>query len=384
MKRAVVIGAGIGGLTAAVALERRGWKVTVCERAPRLEPVGSAVAIAPNALAALETLGVGAAVRDRSVMQGDAGIRRSDGRWLHRSKAEAIIERYGRPIVMLMRAELVGLLADRLAPDALRLGTAVRRADPATGRVETDAGDLDADLVVAADGINSAIRAQLFPGHPGPVYTGHTSWRIVVPRPPGPCPYGEVWGRGLVFGAAGLTDDRMYCYATAPAPAGATAPDERAELARRFAGWPDPIPRLIAAAEPETVIRTDLRCLDTPLPAYHAGRIALIGDAAHAMTPHLGQGACQAIEDAVVLAHVAATSGDLAEYTAARLPRTTAIARRSRSIGRVSTWANPVAIAVRDLALSLAGRLAPDSAVRRFDEVFTWQPPVGETAGRAA
>ncbi|GGM88757.1 monooxygenase [Thermopolyspora flexuosa] len=384
MKRAVVIGAGIGGLTAAVALERRGWKVTVCERAPRLEPVGSAVAIAPNALAALETLGVGAAVRDRSVMQGDAGIRRSDGRWLHRSKAEAIIERYGRPIVMLMRAELVGLLADRLAPDALRLGTAVRRADPATGRVETDAGDLDADLVVAADGINSAIRAQLFPGHPGPVYTGHTSWRIVVPRPPGPCPYGEVWGRGLVFGAAGLTDDRMYCYATAPAPAGATAPDERAELARRFAGWPDPIPRLIASATPETVIRTDLCCLDTPLPAYHAGRVALLGDAAHAMTPHLGQGACQAIEDAVVLAHVAATSGDLAEYTAARLPRTTAIARRSRSIGRVSTWANPVAIAVRDLALSLAGRLAPDSAVRRFDEVFTWQPPVGETAGRAA
>ena len=375
MKHAVVIGAGIGGLTAAVALERRGWRVTVCERAPRLEPVGSAVAIAPNAIAALESLGLGDAVRDRSVMQGDAGIRRADGRWLNRTRAEVIVERYGRPIVLLMRAELVGLLADRLAPDALRLGTVVRRADPATGRVETDAGDLDADLVVAADGIDSAIRAQLFPGHPGPVYTGHTSWRIVVPRPPGPCPYGEVWGRGLLSGAAGLTGDRIYCYFTAPAPEGATAPDERAELARLFAGWPDPIPRLIAAAEPETVIRTDLRCLDTPLPAYHAGRIALIGDAAHAMTPHLGQGACQAIEDAVVLAHVAATSGDLAEYTAARLPRTTAIARRSRTIGRVATWANPVAVAVRDLALSIAGRLDPATAVRQFDAVFAWRPP---------
>jgi 2-polyprenyl-6-methoxyphenol hydroxylase-like FAD-dependent oxidoreductase len=207
------------------------------------------------------------------------------------------------------------------------------------------------------------------------VYTGHTSWRIVVPRPPGPCPYGEVWGRGLLSGAAGLTGDRIYCYFTAPAPEGATAPDERAELARLFAGWPDPIPRLIAAAEPETVIRTDLRCLDTPLPAYHAGRIALIGDAAHAMTPHLGQGACQAIEDAVVLAHVAATSGDLAAYTAARLPRTTAIARRSRTIGRVATWANPVAVAVRDLALSIAGRLDPATAVRQFDAVFAWRPP---------
>jgi len=190
-----------------------------------------------------------------------------------------------------------------------------------------------------------------------------------------PSPLGELWGRGLVFGIAALARDLMYCYATAPAPEGATAPDERSELARLFAGWADPIPRLIESATPDRLIRTDLHCLGTPPPAYHRGRIALLGDAAHAMTPHLGQGACQAIEDAMVLAHVAAGSGDLAEYTAVRRPRATAIARRSRSIGRLATWSNPVAIAVRDFALATAARLAPNASAGRFDAVFGWRPP---------
>lgn len=379
MKHAVVIGAGIGGLTAAVALRLRGWRVTVCERAESLEPVGAGIAIAPNALTALDALGVGDRVRELSALQGDAGIRRTDGGWIYRTSAEALVERFGRPTVLLLRAELVRLLVDRLGADAVRTGTAVRRADPGTGRVETTAGDLDADLVVAADGIGSATRAALFPGHPGPVYTGLTSWRIIAPRPDGPCPMGELWGRGLVFGMAALAHGRMYCYATARAPAGATAPDERAELARLFAGWPDPIPRLIASASPDRVIRTDLCCLDTPLPAYHRGRIALLGDAAHAMTPHLGQGACQAIEDAMVLAHVVSAGGDpadrLPEYTAARLPRATAIARRSRRIGRLAAWSNPLAVAARDLAMSAAARLAPDAVAGQFDEVFTWRPP---------
>jgi len=379
MKHAVVIGAGIGGLTAAVALERRGWRVTVFERAARLQPVGAALAVAPNALTSLDVLGVGEGVRKLSALQGDAGFRRVNGRWIYRTSAEAAFARYGQPTVLLMRAELVDLLADRLSPGALRLGTAVRRADPDTGRVETDDGELGADLVVAADGIHSPIRAALFPEHPGPVYTGQTSWRIVVPRPDGPVPLGEVWGHGRIFGVAPLAGEMMYCYATAPAPAGATAPDEQAEMARLFAGWPAPIPRLIASATPDTVIRTDLSCLDTPLPAFHRGRIALLGDAAHAMTPFLGQGACQAIEDAMVLAHVVSEAADpsagLAGYTAARLPRATMIARRSRQVGRVATWRNPVGIAVRDLALSAGARLAPDAALARMDDVFNWRPP---------
>jgi 2-polyprenyl-6-methoxyphenol hydroxylase-like FAD-dependent oxidoreductase len=263
----------------------------------------------------------------------------------------------------------------RLAPGVLRPGTAVQGVDPGSGRVATSAGDLDADLVVAADGIQSPVRAALFPGHPGPVYAGVTSWRIVVPRPGGPCPLSETWGRGRIFGITSLADDLMYCYATAPAPPGRTAEDEKGELTRLFGHWHDPIPRLIASAGPGRVLRTDIFCLDTPPPAFHAGRVALLGDAAHAMTPNLGQGACQAIEDAVVLAHAVSEGGGLAAYSSARVARTTKIARRSRRVGRVARVSNPLAVAARTALMSAAGHLGPGLAMRQFDDVFDWRPP---------
>ncbi len=375
MPHAVVAGAGIGGLAAGVALERAGWTVTVCERAARLEPVGSGLAIAPNALRALDTLDLGADVRRLSAMRGEGGLRRPDGRWLSRTSAGAARERFGDDTVLMLRSALVDLLAARLTPDSLRLGTTVRSADPATGTVTTSAGDLDADLVVAADGVRSPLRAALFPGHPGPVYAGETTWRLVVPRPDGPFPLSETWGRGRLFGITALAGDLMYCYAAAPALSGATAGDEKAELLRLFGSWHDPIPRLIAAVEPKDVIRTDLYCLDTPPPAFHQGRVALLGDAAHAMTPNLGQGACQAIEDAVVLAHSVTKGGGLPAYSAARLARTWSVVERSRRIGRLSRWSNPVAVAAREALLRLSGLLGPNVALRQFDDIFGWRPP---------
>lgn len=155
MPEAVVIGGGIGGLTAAAALSKAGWRVTVCERAPSLEPVGAGIAIAPNALAALDTIDAGDDVRELSAIQGEAGMRRSDGRWLVRTSAEAASERFGDPTVLMLRSTLVDLIASRVPQESLRLGTTVESVDPATGRVATSAGDLTADLVVAADGIHS-------------------------------------------------------------------------------------------------------------------------------------------------------------------------------------------------------------------------------------
>jgi 2-polyprenyl-6-methoxyphenol hydroxylase-like FAD-dependent oxidoreductase len=376
MAHAVVIGAGIGGLTAAAALERDGWAVTVFEQAPSIEPVGSGLAIAPNALRALDTIGVGDEVRKLSAVQGEAGIRRPDGRWLSRTSAEEAWTRYGDPTVILLRSALVDLLSVRLSPGALRVNTRVESVDPEGGRVTTSEGDIAADLVVAADGIRSSTRKALFPGHPDPVYAGVTSWRLVAPADdtPGAVPAGETWGRGLLFGVMPLAHGQVYCYATAAAPAGERAPDEKAELIRLFGGWHRPIPALLAATGPDAVLRHDLYSMDTPLPAFHRGRVALLGDAAHAMTPHLGQGACQAIEDAVVLAHHAGHAG-LAAYTADRLERTTRIARRARAIGRLTRWRDPLAVSARDAMLLLVGRLGPNVAFRQFDDVFDWRPP---------
>ncbi|MEU7942322.1 FAD-dependent monooxygenase [Microbispora bryophytorum] len=384
MAHAVVVGAGIGGLTAALALAHKGWEVTVLERAASVEPVGAGLAVAPNALRALDVIGAGDDVRKLSAIQGRGGVRLPDGRWLARTTAEDAAARYGDPIVLLTRAALVGILAGRLPQGALRVNSRVESVDPATGRV-TVAGateTIEADLVVAADGIRSRTRSALFPGHPAPVYTGVTSWRAIVPLPgvtgaSETVPASETWGRGLVFGVMPLAGGQVYCYATAAVPAGLRAADERDELLRLFGRWHDPIPALLDAADPAAVLRHDIHSLDTPLPAFHAGRVALLGDAAHPMTPNLGQGACQAMEDAVVLAE-RVSPGDLAAglgvYSRERLARTTPIVRRSRSIGRLTRWRNPLAVALRDGAMRAAGRLGPDVASRQGDRVFAWSP----------
>ena len=191
----------------------------------------------------------------------------------------------------------------------------------------------------------------------------------------------ESWGRGTVFGVMPLSGGRVYCYAAAPAEPGARAGDELAELVRRFGTWHEPIPRLLAAARPQDVLRHDVAQLAAPLPSFHRGRVALLGDAAHPMTPNLGQGACQALEDAAVISRLAASAdpdavpGMLARYTAARLARTTDVVRWSRRAATMTTWSSPPAVAFRDALSWLTGRLAPGAALRALVPIYGWQPP---------
>ena len=386
-RRAVIVGAGIGGLIAAVALQRRGWDVTVAERAPALEPVGAGLGLGPNALHALDAIGLGDEVRRFSAIQGHGGLRRPGGGWLVRTDLGAVATRFGDPQLVALRADVVGLLAGSLPAGVLRTGVTVTGVDAGDAdrraRVATSDGDLDADLVVAADGIGSRIRATLFPDSPGPRYSGFTTWRFVAPALPegaGRAEPAETWGRGEVFGVLPLASGEVYCYASAPAPPGLRHDDEAAELKRRFGRWHDPIPELIGAISPDRVLHDDVYWIAEPLPAYHRGRVAILGDAAHAMTPHLGQGACQAIEDAVVLASMAGpgTPGaapDLAPYTVARLPRTRMVANGSYRATRLSGMTSPAAIALRNTGIRLAGRLAPALMLRQMDPLASWTPP---------
>lgn len=382
-KNAVVAGAGIGGLAAAVALRRRGWHVTVLERARTLEPVGAGLGLAPNALHALDAIGLGAGVRRLSAVQGRGGLRRPDGRWLVRTDLGALAARFGDPQLVALRADLVGLLTDALPDGALRTGVTVAGLDagdpgepgPKT-RVRTSVGELDADLVVAADGIGSLVRAVLFPDHPGPEYSGFTAWRFVAPAGgAGPVEPAETWGRGTVFGTIPLAGGQVYCYASAAGPPGVRHDDEAAELKRRFGGWHDPIPGLIGSASSAQVLHDDVYWIARPLPAYHRGRVAVLGDAAHAMTPHLGQGACQAIEDAVVLASVADPVDGLAAYTSARMPRTRMVADASYRASRLSGMTSRPVIVLRNAGVRLAGRLAPGLMIRQLDRIAGWTPP---------
>jgi len=387
-----VIGAGIGGLAAAAGLCAAGWEVTACERAASVEPVGAGLALAPNGLHALDAIGTGAALRTLAVPQ-EPGIRRGDGRWLARSTSGRMIsDRFGDPVILLPRAAVMDALAARVPAGVLSLATEVTSVEPggkAAAQVVTSAGELEADLVVAADGIGSATRTALFPGHPGLRYAGITAWRLLAGPVAGPVPMAESWGRGTVFGVMPLADGRVYCYATAPADPGARAGDELAELVRRFGTWHEPIPRLLAAAAPQDVLRHDVAELAAPLPSFHHGRVALLGDAAHPMTPNLGQGACQALEDAAVMSRLAvgtepeAVDGMLTRYTASRLPRTTDIVRWSRRAATMTTWHSPPAIALRNTVIRLTGTLAPGAAMRSLAPIYDWQPPAATKPGDA-
>ncbi|MEU2116330.1 FAD-dependent monooxygenase [Streptomyces sp. NPDC016459] len=383
-RHAVVVGAGIGGLTAAVALHRRGWHVTVCESAAEPSVTGAGIGLAPNALRALHTVGVDVTRVTGGAVPAAMGVRRSDGRWLTRIRTADLTARYGMPPIAVPRPSLAAALAAALPTAALRYGTAVTAVDDAEGRpvLRTRAGpDLPAEMVVAADGIHSPLRRAYFPAHPGPRYLGETAWRALVGAPDlGIEAMSETWGRGERFGVTPLSDGRFYLYATAVVPAGTRSADPRAELRRRFGSWHEPIPALLDRVDrlaPADVLRHDLYELAAPLPRLHHGRIAWLGDAAHAMAPNLGQGGCQAVEDAVVLAHLlpAGDRGDgsdgvpaaLAAYTAARLDRTDAVRVRARRVGRLGALGHPLAVAARDLAV----RATPNRlALRGLDDLF--------------
>jgi 2-polyprenyl-6-methoxyphenol hydroxylase-like FAD-dependent oxidoreductase len=374
--RAVVIGGGIGGLTAAVALHLRGLRVTVLERAHSLRPVGAAISLSPNALRALDVIGLGDEIRSLAAWQGDGGLRTPGGRWLSRSSAEAAAARFGGPLVLLHRATLIDLLAARLPSDAVRTDADATLADPGDdgrpARVRTPGGHLEADLVVAADGIHSTVRAALFPRHPGAVYSGFTTWRVVIPLPGVEFASHETWGRGRIWGTHPLGDGRVYAYAAAVTPAGGHAADERAELLHRYGDWHSPIPAVLAGARPEDVLRHDVHHIAEPLPSYHRGRVVLLGDAAHAMPPTLGQGGNQAVEDAIVLAH---HHDDLAAYTGARLPRTTAVARRAVRVARLNMMTGRAGTAVRDTVITALSKAGPALFLRGFDGIADWRPP---------
>ncbi|WP_331743186.1 FAD-dependent monooxygenase [Kitasatospora sp. NBC_01300] len=383
--QAIVIGGGIGGLSAALALHHRGILVTVHERAASLEPVGAGLALAPNALRALDRLGIGERLRALAAPHPAIGVRHPSGRWLARTDTATFEACFGETITAVARADVIAALVDALPDGTVRTDSPAALVTPGSATepavVWTPDGDRPATLVVAADGLRSATRAQLFPQHPGPRYSGFTTWRTIVSPTRRPDAVGEVWGRGELAGVVPLADGRVYVYGAALAPAGARASDgdEKAELLRRFGTWCAPVPQLLALAEPGRVLRHDVWDLADPLPAYHHGRVTLLGDAAHAMCPFQGQGACQAIEDAVVLASALTPAADpattLPAYTAARLPRTTAIVTGSRRIGDLVALHTPTATRLRDAALTFAGLLPARTLLNRSARTYNWQPP---------
>jgi 2-polyprenyl-6-methoxyphenol hydroxylase-like FAD-dependent oxidoreductase len=365
-QNAVIVGAGIGGLVTAIGLAKQGWQVTVLERAATLEPVGAGIILADNAIRALHSLGLADALIPHARVAALGGLRRADGRWMLR-----VPPRAGDRTLTLHRAELISSLVAQLPPACLRLGTALESVEQMPRGMRAHLADgqaLDADLLVGADGLRSRVRSQLFAQQASPKYAGFTAWRTVVAVPDimrPPTEATESWGRGALFGIVPLTGRRVYLYATARQPAAEldSTPGVGAKttLLGRFEGWHEPISALIGLAPDDGFLAHDIYCLASPLRHYHERRAVLLGDAAHAMTPNLGQGAGQAIEDAIRLCALLSEHPievALPRYSAERAPRANAVARNSARIGRIAHQQNPATVVARDAVLGLIGWLS--------------------------
>jgi len=386
-RSAVVVGGGIGGLTAAVALRQVGWRVTVLERAARFGEIGAGITLMSNGLRCLDAIGLGDAVRGNGLPMLALGMRTPGGRWLSRMDADGarMEARMGTTAVVIHRAELHRILCDALPAADLLAGVAttgiIGGADSGPAEVHfrhrgSDAV-LHADLVVGADGVHSWVRAQRWPDARAPVYSGSTSWRAITT--PSLAPVTEMslsWGQGTEFGVMPIVDGRTYWYAAANADEAQRNPDELRVLRERFGTWHEPIPTVLAQTPPQDVLRHDIYRLPE-LDSYYRGSVVLLGDAAHAMTPNLGQGGGQALEDAIVLAAAVSRASNVAaalsQYDHERRART-------QAMSRAATWQlrfgqqlhSPIAVAVRNTAVALTPNRIALLALARYGR---WFPP---------
>jgi len=357
LTRAIIVGGGIGGLTAAVALRRAGVEAVVFERAGDLREIGAGISIWVNAMKALEGLGLAEAVRAAGREEIGGEVRTAGGATLSRIPARTLEERFGRNVI-LTRPDLQRALSAALeeAGGSVRTGTecvGFRQEGSDVAALLADGREERGDLLVGADGLSSVVRRQLF-GDERPRYAGFTAWRALADLGRDADGF-EAWGRGSVFGLVGLGRGRFYWYGTrnAPEEQGDSEAGRKAEVLELFGGWHEPVPAVIRATPEAGILRNDVFDRE-PLKTWGEGRVTLLGDAAHPMTPNLGQGACQAIEDAAELAGCLRDGGDVVRalrlYEDRRRGRTAEVARRSRLLGRVVQLENPLLCAARNAA----------------------------------
>ncbi|MFE9652132.1 FAD-dependent oxidoreductase [Micromonospora sp. NPDC006431] len=394
MRTAVVVGAGLGGLAVAGVLARSGWQVTLLERSDRVRPEPTAVVLWPNGVRALRALGLGAGLDAIATPLPDGGIRRPDGQWLVQPRPTPT----ERMPVVVHREDLHDALIAGLGDQVeLRTGVTVRTVRAVSGE-RPAVGDgrqtVTADLVVAADGTDSEIRRQLAP-ESAVVSSGCAAWRAVIPwyrapKLPDDQPVsGETLGAGYRFVAASLGDrgaagasrrGGIYWVATAAgAPRPEPAATQLALLKRWYAGWPAPIGELLDATEPADLVQQEIREL-RPLPRAYGfpagpGGVVLLGDAAHAMPPHLGQGACLAFEDAATLSVLLRESrlpDAVAAYDRLRRPRAATMVRQTRRMSAVLQTRGRLALRARDAAL---GTISPRLRNTAASAAAAWHPP---------
>jgi salicylate hydroxylase len=340
----LVIGAGLGGLAAAIAAAQAGCSVRVLEQSRGLKEVGAGLTLGPNAVHALDDLGLADEVRALGDEPEASGVRDAlTGEKLVTVPRKTVsLERYGAPYLVVHRADLQQLLADRLdrlAPGAVQFGARVDTA--AIGSDGAVAGGHDAKLLIGADGVHSAIRRSIF-GDPVGRFSGYVAWRAAFSS--AGLPAGVIDHEAALHITTGRTGIRylirkgqmvnlaLFAETSGWEEEGWSIPASRAEVLERFGDFCAPMRTLMEAAPESAWFKWALIARD-PLPAIAQGRAALLGDAAHPMLPFLGQGAAMALEDAVALGMMLRQHGPVPEalqaYESMRLARVSLVQRES-------------------------------------------------------
>ncbi|WP_192820675.1 FAD-dependent monooxygenase [Rufibacter sp. LB8] len=354
-----IVGGGIAGLTTAIALQKLGLAPTIFDAAPKFEPVGAGLALAANAIKGFQKLGIAEDVMAKGHALDGFHIFDQHGVLINRTDSRAMSAKHGLDNFVIHRANLHQVLLSHIPSENLKPNKKAVNATTTNQGVTLqfqDGTQETFDHVLVADGLNSALRQHLLPASV-PRYAGYTCWRGIIDNPGFAAKYAsETWGKLGRVGWTPLADNKIYWFAclNAPEKSKELAAWQPKDLENHFKAYHHPIPALFAHTQPAQLLWHDIHDL-APINSYAFGNIVLLGDAAHATTPNMGQGACQAVEDAVVFADELGKDFDFnaagKRFEKRRLARTHWITNQSRTLGKVAQSSNSLLIPVRNFAL---------------------------------
>ncbi len=352
-----IIGGGIGGLTTAIGLHKIGIKAHVYERAHSFKPLGAGIGIGSNVMRALEKLGVRDDILKSAMPLAEQRFLNGHFNVMNIIDFTLLKKRFGEENITIERADLHKALFDAIDPAYVHFNKHVQSFEQSMDKVTihfTDGSKEIVDYVIAADGIHSIFRKTLLPSS-RPRYAGYTCWRGIT-KNKDDVPHhisSEAWSKRGRFGWAPLHKENVYWFACVNAqendPYYQTL--DKLEVAETFAHFSPTVKRLIQETYDDYFLHHDIYDIK-PLQTFIYERICLLGDAAHATTPNMGQGAGQSIEDAyelmMAIKNRPTMQDAFKQYNQKRLKKTTKVINVSRQIGWAAQWDNPFAVAFRD------------------------------------
>jgi 2-polyprenyl-6-methoxyphenol hydroxylase-like FAD-dependent oxidoreductase len=375
-KNITILGGGIAGLTTAIALKNVGIETMVFEAAPEIKAVGAGLGLGGNAIKALKILGIDKEVMSAGRFLQSFTLYDEDGQIITKTDSVSVSKKYGLDNFTIHRADFHALLFSKINPDCIQTNKRLQRIEQNENSIILyfkDGTFYETNYLIAAEGINSIVRSHLLP-QSKPRYSGYTCWRGVIDNTNlqlNEC--SETWGTNGRFGIVPLNKNKIYWFACVnalnndPVVKNFTTQD----LLHQFEGYHHPIPAIIKETKNESLIWSDVNDIK-PIDQYAFKNILLIGDAAHATTPNLGQGACQAIEDAVVLAEQIKGCSNIEtafkQFEQKRLKRTHWIVNTSLSVGKVAQLENKFLTSVRNFIFK---HLPKSVSEERFKKLYS-------------